>query len=179
MAVCVCVRTCVCACVCVCVCACVCTACKLPTNVVAAPRTWCACIATHRGGRPLGLDWHASWPIRPITPPREVHGPPSPSPPPHTHTHVCTGVGGPKGCHSSWPITHTVAHTHARARARAHTHSHSHSHTAAHTLQGRYRCATLFVDNAGSDVVLGMLPLARELLRAGAEVRRVCVHAHV
>ncbi|KAG1655241.1 hypothetical protein FOA52_007973 [Chlamydomonas sp. UWO 241] len=33
-----------------------------------------------------------------------------------------------------------------------------------------YAKAVLFVDNAGSDVVLGMLPLARELLRAGAEV---------
>lgn len=28
----------------------------------------------------------------------------------------------------------------------------------------------LFVDNAGADVVLGMLPLARELLRNGAQV---------
>lgn len=32
------------------------------------------------------------------------------------------------------------------------------------------RKAVVFVDNAGGDVVLGMLPLARELLRAGAEV---------
>jgi len=31
-------------------------------------------------------------------------------------------------------------------------------------------CALLFVDNAGSDVVLGMLPFARELLRQGARV---------
>lgn len=30
----------------------------------------------------------------------------------------------------------------------------------------------IFVDNAGADVVLGMLPLARELLHMGAEVRR-------
>jgi hypothetical protein len=29
----------------------------------------------------------------------------------------------------------------------------------------------MFVDNAGADVVLGMLPFARELLRMGAEVR--------
>jgi len=33
-----------------------------------------------------------------------------------------------------------------------------------------YRCALLFVDNAGSDIVLGMLPLARELLRRGTRV---------
>jgi len=32
------------------------------------------------------------------------------------------------------------------------------------------RKAVVFVDNAGGDVVLGMLPLTRELLRAGAEV---------
>jgi uncharacterized protein with ATP-grasp and redox domains len=31
-------------------------------------------------------------------------------------------------------------------------------------------CALLFVDNAGSDVVLGMLPFARELLRRGTRV---------
>eukprot|EP00955_Chlamydomonas_euryale_P028638 301758-Chlamydomonas_euryale.AAC.1 len=28
----------------------------------------------------------------------------------------------------------------------------------------------MFVDNSGADIVLGMLPLARELLRAGSEV---------
>ncbi|MCC7146371.1 MAG: ATP-dependent RNA helicase HrpA [Phycisphaeraceae bacterium] len=33
-----------------------------------------------------------------------------------------------------------------------------------------YRSAVLFVDNAGPDVVLGMLPLARELLRRGTSV---------
>jgi damage-control phosphatase, subfamily II, stand-alone protein len=33
-----------------------------------------------------------------------------------------------------------------------------------------YRGAVLFVDNSGADVVLGMLPFARELLRRGAEV---------
>ncbi|MEM8783393.1 MAG: ARMT1-like domain-containing protein [Planctomycetota bacterium] len=33
-----------------------------------------------------------------------------------------------------------------------------------------YRCACLFVDNAGPDVLLGMLPLARELLRRGTGV---------
>ncbi|KAI7754072.1 hypothetical protein M8C21_009587 [Ambrosia artemisiifolia] len=34
----------------------------------------------------------------------------------------------------------------------------------------RHKRALLFVDNAGADVVLGMLPLARELLRRGTEV---------
>ena len=33
-----------------------------------------------------------------------------------------------------------------------------------------YRRAMIFVDNAGADVVLGVIPLARELLRGGAEV---------
>ena len=33
-----------------------------------------------------------------------------------------------------------------------------------------YRAAILFVDNAGPDVVLGMIPLARELLRQGTAV---------
>ncbi|CAL5228788.1 g11981 [Coccomyxa viridis] len=33
-----------------------------------------------------------------------------------------------------------------------------------------YRKAVLFVDNAGSDVILGMLPLARELLQRGTAV---------
>lgn len=33
-----------------------------------------------------------------------------------------------------------------------------------------YKRAIIFVDNAGADVVLGMLPLARELLRTGCEV---------
>ena len=34
-----------------------------------------------------------------------------------------------------------------------------------------YQRAVMFVDNAGADVVLGMIPFARELLRMGAEVR--------
>ncbi|EFN58807.1 hypothetical protein CHLNCDRAFT_19893 [Chlorella variabilis] len=34
----------------------------------------------------------------------------------------------------------------------------------------RYRRAILFVDNAGADIMLGMLPLARELLRLGTTV---------
>ncbi|MBI1336944.1 MAG: DUF89 family protein [Phycisphaera sp.] len=33
-----------------------------------------------------------------------------------------------------------------------------------------HKCAVLFVDNAGTDVVLGMIPLARELLRRGTGV---------
>ncbi len=33
-----------------------------------------------------------------------------------------------------------------------------------------YKCAVMFVDNAGPDVLLGMVPLARELLRAGTGV---------
>ena len=34
----------------------------------------------------------------------------------------------------------------------------------------RHKRALLFVDNSGADIVLGMLPLARELLRRGTEV---------
>lgn len=34
--------------------------------------------------------------------------------------------------------------------------------------------AVIFVDNAGSDVVLGILPLARELLRRGTKVWVLC-----
>ncbi len=37
-------------------------------------------------------------------------------------------------------------------------------------FERRFGCALLFVDNAGSDVVLGMLPFARELLQRGARV---------
>jgi type II pantothenate kinase len=33
-----------------------------------------------------------------------------------------------------------------------------------------YKRALISVDNSGADVVLGMLPLARELLRNGIEV---------
>lgn len=33
-----------------------------------------------------------------------------------------------------------------------------------------YQCALLFVDNAGTDIVLGMIPLARDLLRRGGRV---------
>ena len=34
----------------------------------------------------------------------------------------------------------------------------------------RHKRALLFVDNSGADVILGMLPLAREFLRRGTEV---------
>lgn len=33
-----------------------------------------------------------------------------------------------------------------------------------------HRKAVLFVDNAGADVLLGMLPFARQLLKAGTKV---------
>lgn len=39
-----------------------------------------------------------------------------------------------------------------------------------HQKTHRHKRALLFVDNSGADVVLGMLPLARELLRRGTEV---------
>eukprot|EP00200_Dunaliella_tertiolecta_P011228 CAMPEP_0202392064 /NCGR_PEP_ID=MMETSP1127-20130417/92173_1 /ASSEMBLY_ACC=CAM_ASM_000462 /TAXON_ID=3047 /ORGANISM="Dunaliella tertiolecta, Strain CCMP1320" /LENGTH=365 /DNA_ID=CAMNT_0048994543 /DNA_START=1275 /DNA_END=2372 /DNA_ORIENTATION=+ len=38
------------------------------------------------------------------------------------------------------------------------------------STKGQYKKAMLFVDNAGSDVILGMLPFARELLRLGMKV---------
>jgi hypothetical protein len=41
-----------------------------------------------------------------------------------------------------------------------------------------HRRALLFVDNAGADVVLGMLPLARELLRRGTEVSLLISNAN-
>lgn len=34
----------------------------------------------------------------------------------------------------------------------------------------QHKRALLFVDNSGADIILGMLPLARELLRRGTEV---------
>jgi hypothetical protein len=37
-----------------------------------------------------------------------------------------------------------------------------------------YRKALLFVDNAGADVLLGMLPFARELVKLGTQVCRWC-----
>lgn len=41
-----------------------------------------------------------------------------------------------------------------------------------------HRRALLFVDNSGADIVLGMLPLARELLRRGTEVSLVVSNAN-
>ncbi len=46
-----------------------------------------------------------------------------------------------------------------------------------HAVGGRssapaYKRVMMFVDNSGADIVLGMLPLARELLKMGSEVRR-------
>jgi type II pantothenate kinase len=38
-----------------------------------------------------------------------------------------------------------------------------------------HRRALLFVDNSGADIVLGMLPLARELLRRGTEVSSLSI----
>ena len=36
--------------------------------------------------------------------------------------------------------------------------------------EGPYRCAAIFVDNSGLDVILGVLPFARELLNHGTKV---------
>jgi type II pantothenate kinase len=41
-----------------------------------------------------------------------------------------------------------------------------------------YRKAVLFVDNAGSDVLLGLIPLARELLRAGVPEVVLAANTH-
>ncbi len=46
-----------------------------------------------------------------------------------------------------------------------------HTHPHAGKVVSPYQRAIMFVDNAGADVVLGMIPFARELLRMGAEVR--------
>ncbi len=40
-------------------------------------------------------------------------------------------------------------------------------------MRSPYKRVIIFVDNAGADVVLGMIPFARELLRMGAEVALV------
>uniref|UniRef100_A0A1I7ZER0 4'-phosphopantetheine phosphatase n=1 Tax=Steinernema glaseri TaxID=37863 RepID=A0A1I7ZER0_9BILA len=37
-----------------------------------------------------------------------------------------------------------------------------------------YRCAAIFVDNSGGDVLLGVIPFARELLKMGTKVIIVC-----
>jgi len=38
--------------------------------------------------------------------------------------------------------------------------------------EGPHRCAAIFVDNSGLDVILGVLPFARELLNRGTKVSR-------
>ena len=37
-----------------------------------------------------------------------------------------------------------------------------------------YKCAAIFIDNSGCDVVLGIIPFARELLARGTRVSRIC-----
>lgn len=37
-----------------------------------------------------------------------------------------------------------------------------------------HKCAVVFVDNSGLDIVLGILPFVRELLRRGTEVGGQC-----
>lgn len=37
--------------------------------------------------------------------------------------------------------------------------------------EGPHRCAAIFVDNSGMDVILGVLPFARELLNRGTKVK--------
>lgn len=37
-------------------------------------------------------------------------------------------------------------------------------------MSQRYRCAVIFVDNSGCDCILGVIPFARELARAGTKV---------
>lgn len=38
--------------------------------------------------------------------------------------------------------------------------------------EGPHRCAAIFVDNSGMDVILGVLPFARELLNRGTKVKQ-------
>ena len=37
-----------------------------------------------------------------------------------------------------------------------------------------HRCAVVFVDNSGIDIILGIFPFARELLNNGTSVRLLC-----
>lgn len=48
--------------------------------------------------------------------------------------------------------------------------THSHAHTAVPVASPPFRRVLIFVDNAGADVVLGMIPFVRELLSLGCEV---------
>ena len=34
----------------------------------------------------------------------------------------------------------------------------------------KYKCVAIFCDNSGADIILGILPFARELLKAGSKV---------
>ena len=59
--------------------------------------------------------------------------------------------------------------------------THLHSSPArllAGTVVSPYKRVIMFVDNAGADVVLGMLPFARELLRMGSEVGGARAHCY-
>lgn len=39
----------------------------------------------------------------------------------------------------------------------------------------KHKCAAIFVDNSGLDIILGVLPFARELVKRGTEVSRLKV----
>ena len=78
----------------------------------------------------------------------------------HTHTHA-----------------HTYTHTYKHARTRIISNGSSHVNFGCfhqlfiqQLLTGKYSHAVVFVDNAGADVVLGMVPLARVLLSLGCRV---------
>lgn len=34
-----------------------------------------------------------------------------------------------------------------------------------------YKCAVIFCDNSGADIILGVIPFARDLLKTGSKVR--------
>jgi len=41
---------------------------------------------------------------------------------------------------------------------------------------GPHRCAVIFVDNSGFDIILGVFPITRELLKRGTKVSVVMIH---
>lgn len=43
-------------------------------------------------------------------------------------------------------------------------------------LPSCYQCVAIFCDNSGADIILGVIPLAREFLKAGSKVR-LCIPA--
>lgn len=47
-----------------------------------------------------------------------------------------------------------------------------------HRLQNDvpHKCAAIFVDNSGVDIVLGILPFARDLLQRGTKVNNLCIY---